>query len=275
MKKRSGIDGKGVSEVYATVILVCVTLVMITATVFLAQLNLTTQTEITEFENAKASMISLAQVVEGLGSSKGAAAYTRFAIRSGGLALTPGKEQLTIRVEDQTILTDTVNLIRLKGGGGVSSPYFQILKGDTGINDKDELTNQYQYLIISPENPGDLGLVYLEWNRGPWVIIDFSRVRIVPSGVILYTTDGMNWDPLNVVEVTYVNITFGEFSGSDVYDVCAKVVNVTTRVIPFLDSTSITIRVERESVAQEYLSDQGGNGTLLFLNIVEVEISVR
>jgi len=265
---RRRLGKKGVSEVVGTVMLVTVTLGTVVAAVFFAQLNLSMQAQATEFENSKASMVSLAQMIEGLSLAKGSAAYTRFAIRSGGLALTPGTESLTITIEGTTVFEDRINLVRLRGGGGVSSLDFMVLKGVPN-------TMPTECLIISPENSAPLGWVYLKREQGAWVIMDFGRVRVVPSGVIQTTSDGVNWDPVNVVEITYVKIVYGTFSGRDVYDVCAKVVNVTTQVIKFPDAIRITVRVERGSSSEEYASDQGGNDTIVFLNIVEIELSVR
>lgn len=265
---KTRLDEKGVSEVVATVMLVTVTLGMIVAGVFFAQLNLSMQAQATEFENGKASMISLAQMIEGLSLAKGSAAYTRFAVSSGGLAVTPGAEKLRIKVEGETVFEDNVTLVRFRGGGGVSSLDFQVLKGVQTLMPA-------ECLIVSPENPAPLGWVYLKREQGAWVIMDFGRVRVVPSGIVNATRDGVNWDPLNVVEITYVRIVPGTFSGSNVYDVSARVVNVTSRVIQLIDSTRITITVERGAYFNEYSTDQGGNGTLVFLNIVEVEISIR
>lgn len=266
---RRTLGRKGVSEAVVTVMLVSVTLSMIVASVFFAQLNLSMQAQATEFENGKASMVSLAQIIEGLSLAKGSAGYTRFAISSGGLAVTPGTEPLRIKIEGGTVFEDTVNLVRLKGGVGVSSPDFKVLKGVPNAMPTD-------FLIVSPENPVPMGWVYLKREQGAWVIMDFGRIRVVPSGVIQATRDGVNWEPFNVVEVTYIRIVRGTFSGSNVFDVCAKVVDVTTRVLKFLDSPSITVSVERGSSSEEYdVGDQGGNGTIVFLNIVEVEVSVR
>lgn len=263
-----GLGRKGISDAIVTVMLVSVMLTMVTVGVFFARLNLSMQAQATEFENGKSSMISLAQMIEGLSLTKGSASYTRFSISSGGLALTQGTENLKIKVEDITVFEDRINLVRFRGGGGVSSPNFAILRGDPSLMP----TN---CLIVSPDKPAPLGWVYLKRENGAWVIMDFGRVRVVPSGIISTTRDGLNWDPLNVIEITYVRITYGTLSGSNVYDVCAKVINVTTRTIPFPNDIEVTIRVERGPYSEEYVSDQGGNGTLVFLNIVEVEISVR
>ncbi|MBO3809536.1 MAG: hypothetical protein FGF50_08090 [Candidatus Brockarchaeota archaeon] len=271
---RVRLGNKGVSEVVATVMLVTVTLGMIVGGVFFAQLNLSMQAQATEFENGKASMISLAQMIEGMSLVKGEAGYVRFAVSSGGLSLTPGNERLKITISDEggaslEVFEDIVNLPKFRGGGGVSSLDYQVLKGVPNALPTD-------YLIVSPDEPAPLGWVYLKREQGAWVIMDFGRVRVVASGTIRVTKDnGLNWEPVNVVEITYVRIVYGTFSGTNVYNVCARVTNVTTRVIRLPDSTSITVSVERGSYSKDYsVPEQGGNGTIIFLNIVDVELSI-
>ncbi|MEM2608851.1 MAG: hypothetical protein QXT87_06380 [Thermoproteota archaeon] len=266
-------DRKGVSQAITSVILVMTVMSVSLAAFFFAQLNLTMQSEQTEFENAKEAMVSLAQVIEGL-SGKGATAYTSLSLRSGGLVLTPGTEQIIVKVNDKVILNGIVNLVRLRGGRAASL-LFRMLKGDTRILSKEELMERDDYLIISPASPGELGLVYVERVGEPYIVMDFGRIRVVPKGTFNYTVDGRNFDKLNLVEVTYFNITYGSFRGSDVYEVYARIVKENTWVEPLLDSTSITITVERGGVSKSYSTNQGGNGTLLFITLVEVEVSVR
>jgi len=245
------------------------------AAFFFTQLNLTMQSEQAEFENAKEAMVSLARVIEGL-SGKGSTAYTSLSLRSGGLVLTPGTERIIVKVDgkDTPIINSTLNLVRLRGGR-VASLSFKMLKGDARISSKEELVKRDDYLIISPASSGDLGLVYVERVGEPYIVMDFGRIMVVPKGTFNYTRDGRNFDKLNLVELTYFNITYGSFKGSDVYEVCAKIVKEYTWVEPLLNSTRITITVERGGVSKSYSTDQGGNGTLLFITIVEVEVSVR
>lgn len=241
------------------------------AAVYFAQLNIQMQSEVTEFENAKESMINLARMIEGLSVSEGSAAYTSFAMNSGGVIPKIGSETLTVKADDQIILTDVVNQIILRGGTRVSSEDFKLLRGASYMRDEEDVK---KCLIIESGDAAPLGCVYLKRENRPLVIVDFGRVRVVPSGVVPVTNDGRNWDKMNTVEITYFKIVFGSFSGSNVYNICARIRNVTTYVKD-LKPTTITIRVERGSLQpEEYTSDQGGNGTLLFITIVEVEVQV-
>jgi hypothetical protein len=268
---RARLDRKGVSEVVSTVMIITVTLGMIVSGVFFAQLNLSMQAQATEFENGKASMISLAKTIESLvPGGKGTASYVQFNINSGGLALTSGNERLTIKVDGETIFTDTVNLIRFRGGAGVSSPQYVVLRGvSTGLSDE-----HMRHLIVSPEDPAPLGWVYLTREKGAWVVADFGRARVVASGAIRLTVDGMNYTTVNTVEITYIRIVWGRFGGSNTYDVCAKIVNVAT-TIKKLESPSVTVSVERGGYSKSYsVSDEDAEYTLVFLTVVNVEVSM-
>lgn len=268
---RARLDRKGVSEVVSTVMIITVTLAMIVSGVFFAQLNLSMQAQATEFENGKASMISLAKTIESLvPGGKGTASYVQFNINSGGLALTSGNERLTIKVNGETIFTDTVNLIRFRGGAGVSSPQYVVLRGvSTGLSDE-----HMRHLIVSPEDPAPLGWVYLTREKGAWVVADFGRARVVASGAIRLTVDGMNYTTVNTVEITYIRIVWGRFGGSNTYDVCAKIVNVAT-TIKKLESPSVTVSVERGGYSKSYsVSDEDAEYTLVFLTVVNVEVSM-
>lgn len=270
---RMRLGRRGVSEAVTSVMLITVSLGTMVAAVFFAQRNLQMQAETTEFENGKASMLSLAQMIEGLIFSKGSSAYTRFTINSGGLSLAKGNEKLTVTVEGDTIFADTVNLIRLRGGAGVASPHYVVLKGVSGSSPDEHM----RHLIVSPEDSAPLGWVYLKRESGVWVVTDFGRVRVVPSGAIRYTADGMNWTTVNTVEITCVRIVWGRFSGSGTFDVCAKVTGVTTTVRKY-DSPSVTVTVGRGSYSKSYSipsqAEDEATATLVFLTVVDVEISV-
>ncbi|MEM2087483.1 MAG: hypothetical protein QXF52_02260 [Thermoproteota archaeon] len=273
MRKPLRLGRKGISEVFSLVILSSVMISTMLAAVFFAQLNIQVQSEVTEFENAKESMISLARMIEGLSVSEGSAAYTSFTANTCGLIPDIGSETLIVKVGDQTILTDSINRIMLRGGVRVTSDDFKILRGATYMRGEKNVT---ECLIVEPGDAAPLGCVYLKRENRPLVIVDFGRIRVVPSGVVPVTNDGRNWDKMNTVEMTYFKIVFGSFSGSNVYNICARIRNVTTYVKELPESTRITVRVERGSLQpEEYTSDQGGNGTLLFITIVEVEIQVR
>ncbi len=214
-------------------------------------------------------------MVEGLTFAKGSAAYTRFFIRTGGLSLTNGTDSVNIAVDGTTVHgPSTVNQIKLRGGSMVDSPDYQVLRGLSGIN-------ATRYLIINDSTPSPpLGWVYLKRQNGAWVVVDFGRVRAVFSGTNNVTIDGLNWEALNYVELTYIKPHFGTKFGRDTFDVRARVTNVQTSVKRFANS-AVTITVTRGSLSQSYKvpSPSTFNGkpvsaTIVIISVIEVEVSV-
>ncbi|MEM2940149.1 MAG: hypothetical protein QW304_01140 [Thermoproteota archaeon] len=253
-------DRRGISESIVSVILFAIVITTSISALFYAQLNLSTQSGQTDFENAKASMINLAQTIEGLSlSGKGTAAYVRIASKTGGVWLTRGEEKIKITVGGETREYD-VNLVRFRSD--VSSVDFQVFKG---LSDSDPT----RCLIVSPDSSAPLGWVYLKRSQGAWIIVDFGRVRIVPTGRVR-----VNENNYFLVDVTYVEIVRGAFGGSDTYNICAKVKDVKVETI-YADPSSTSIIVERGGFSETYPIDTGGEvqAILVFLNIVEVEVS--
>ncbi|MEM2608852.1 MAG: hypothetical protein QXT87_06385 [Thermoproteota archaeon] len=251
-------DGRGISDAIVTTILFATFITICVSALFYAQLNLTIQSEQVDLENAKRSMISLADTISSLGQ-KGQAAYVQLSSKTGGLWVTR-EGRIRIRIGGETYEYD-ITLLKFRSNAPSGS--FQVLKGLPNLNPAD-------FLIVGSNSPGPLGWVYLNRSYGAWIIVDFGRVRIVPTGRI--SIQGNNY---TLVDVTYFNIVPGSFSGTDVFNVCVKTRDVKVETIYTAPSTTIT--VERESFSESYNIESGEDiqGTIVFLNIVEVEVSTR
>jgi len=276
-------DGKGVSQAITTVILVMAVMSVSLAAFFFTQLNLTMQSEQAEFENAKEAMVNLARIIENL--EEGDAHYVTFSMNSGGLELRKGVENIRLLVwdDERSVEWDLgkVNLIKLRSGSGVSGSSFRVLEGDVRINNKDDLLDRY--IMIRPDNPGPMGVVYQEWDKGAWVVIDFGRIRVMPTGTIPRTDDGLTWYRVNTVDIVYVNITFGEIGGGGTFNVYARVKDVKKYAPETFYSQIITVKVERgPDNAPTLYNDEydvpgfsGASITMVYLTVVNVEVSVR
>lgn len=281
----AGLARKGVSEVVVTVIMFSTILGTLVVALFFAQLNLSAQSTAVEFENGKAGMVSLAQTINGLSLAEGSAAYVRVSSVSQGVFLTEGEDSLKIVVDDgqRSVQWDMgrINLVKLKGAIGASSSSFMVLEGDRSIRDKRELLGG---LIINPDRPGSLGVVYQEWNYGPWVIVDFGRVRVVPSGAVPHTENGLDWYNISTVQITYFKILRGSSSGSETLDICVRVKRIKTYTPEFFSSNFVRITVNRGPESNPSLYSKSYTvrsdarnlrGMLVYLTVVEVEVSVR
>jgi len=260
---------RGVAPVVTTVILVAATLIITLATTLYAYTILESQMELTEYENGKLAMIDLAEMIEGLLFTKGSAAYTTLYTKTGGLVFTIGTEKLSIKVNGLTVFgPDTVNLPTFRAGRLVGSADYTVLRGDPQ-------SHASEYLIVGSGSTvaPPLGWVYAKQQDGSWVVVDFGRARVVFSGMNNYTIDGFRWEALNVVEVTYVKIHFGQMGGRDVFDIRAKVTNVTTGVQRY-HGNSVTITVTRGATSETYTVSGPGIDTIVNVSIVDVEVTI-
>lgn len=249
-------DGRGISDAIVTAVLFTTFITICVAALFYAQLNLTIQSEQVDLENAKRSMISLVDTIGGL-DKKGQAAYVRLSSKTGGLWVSR-EGRLRIKIGGKNYDYD-ITLLKFRSnapGGG-----FQVLKGLPN-------SNPVEFLIVCPDSPGPMGWVYLNRSYGLWIIADFGRVRIVPVGRV--SVGGNNY---TVVDVTYFNIVPGSFSGTDTFNLCVKVRDVKVETV--YTSPSTTITVERGIFSKSYNIGSGSDiqGTIVFLNVVEVEVS--
>ena len=253
-------DGRGISEALVSVVLFAMVVTICVSAIAYAQLNLAMQSEQTEFENAKSSMINLAETIESLSvSGKGAAAYVRISSKTGGIWFTKESGTLKITVGGETREYD-VNLIRFRSN--VPSADFQVFKGVLNFK-------PVECLIVDQDSSAPLGWVYLNRSLGAHVVVDFGRVRVVPTGLV---NNGDN--KYYLVDVAYVKITPGSFSGVDAYNVCVKVKDLKVETIT-VDSQSTTIIVSRGGSTQSYSVNPGQavDKIIVFLNVLEVEVS--
>ena len=275
-KPRRSRERSGVAPAITTVILVATVLgIAISASAF-AYTMLELQTETAEYESGKSAMVSLAEMIEGLTFAKGSAAYTTFYMSTGGLELTRGTESIAVNVAGSRILGPApVNVIKLRGGRFVGSPDYQILRGDPSKEANESLIVHSGTSAIEP-----LGWVYAMRQAGAWVIDDFGRVRVVFSGTNNYSINGVSWELLNVVELIYINTTFGSFSGSNAIDVRTRVTRVTASFQRY-SATSVTVIVTRGTVSESYSVPSPSTfngvpvkGTIVMLSVVDVEVSL-
>ena len=267
----------GVAPAITTVILVATTLAIAISAAAFAYNMLELQTQTAEYENGKSTMVSLAEMIEGLAFARGSAAYTTFYMSTGGLELTRGTASITVNVAGSQILGPApVNVIKLRGGSFVASPDYQILRGDPSKEANESLIMHSGTSAIEP-----LGWVYAMRQAGAWVIDDFGRVRVVFSGTNNYSINGISWKLYNVVELIYINTTFGSFSGTNTIDVTTKVTRANTSYYKLDGVTSVTVIVTRGAASESYSVPSPSTfkgvpvaGTIVMLSVVDVQVSL-
>jgi len=249
-------DRRGISDAIITTILFTTFITICLSTIYYAQLNIVVQSGQVELENAARSMVSLADTIEGL-EKRGQAAYVRVLSETGGIGVAQDEKlKISVGVE-----TREYNITLIEFRSGVPSESFRVFKGVSN-------TDPSRFLIASPGSPAPLGWVYLKRSREAWIIVDFGRVRIVPTGRV--SVKGNNY---TLVDVTYINIVKGSLSGAGTFNICVKVRSV--RVETVYAPLPTTITVERGGFSENYPieREEGVQEAIVFINIIDVEVS--
>jgi len=214
----------GISEVISTIIIISAMLLIAVTTLIIANNMFNYQSQNVEFEQAKNNMINLASIIEGISGKVGASGYVRFNTISGGPEYISNAGTVSLIVgngtSNVTILQSSYDVIRYRGGSLVGVSGLQMLRGTlNGII----LNNQYP-----------LGAVYLMQQEGAYIVMNFSRINVVKMGVYNFTK-GINitdysvmYEAMNLIEIHYIRLRPGSFSGSGSINLVARTTNVTT-----------------------------------------------
>jgi len=217
---------KGISSVISTVVLTSVMLIIAITVMAFANNIFSIQTDSTEFDQAKNIVVNFAGIVDDVASKQGSSGYVRFNTRSGGpsFATYSGKITVTVTAENNPTIplinNKFTNLFKYKAGSYASAPGKVYL---SGVN---------KTILVNNEAP--LGLVYTEQKDGGWVVMNFTRIGIINLGTFNFSRGlnssgiSMGYKLVNMLQVSYINITYGTSSGSGSVNSVAQCRNITT-----------------------------------------------
>jgi len=217
---------RAVSPVISTLILSAAVLAVTVIASFLALNILELQSQQTEFSQAKSNLQILAEIIENTGIKPGSGSFIRFNERTGGIGYAEDSLPLNLVVYNGTTSANNIWTLTNKPlnvtyrGGSLVSTYNQIIRpSNNKINNLDYTKiNSTNTLIVSNQtNP--FGLLTQRQSNGPWLNLDFNRVRIETGSTI-----NVGNDQYQLVTVTFFNVTHGVFRGSGSLDV--KVQNI-------------------------------------------------
>lgn len=209
MKKRA------ISSVISTVILTSVMISIAIMAMGFASNIFAIESQSVEFDQAKNTMVNFAGIVEQVSSSQGSSGYVLFNTRSGGPTFLSNVGTINVTLSGTNIafiygsnnsITGSYNTLKYRGGSLSSVGGKSYLKGAEGI--------------ITYNNNITLGSVYVEQASGSWVVLDYARIGVLNLGVFNFstginsTTGVVGFEKVNLVQVQYLNITKGSFSGS-------------------------------------------------------------
>ena len=224
---------RALSEVISTTILVAAMLVIVTAVMGFALNLFSTQTQNAEFSQGQTAMVSLAQGIDSILPSPGSSTFVRFNTRTGGPVWISSFDTMKISISSQNKTYYNsgpipVNAFRYAGGSLVAFEGFQWLRAGnfTGTNTP---PGNSQTLIIE-NNSAPIDWVYLSHDNGrTWITLDVRRISVVNLGTFVisngYKVNGTdlagnqcyvpNQQVIDIIQVTYINLTRGSFSGSN------------------------------------------------------------
>ena len=256
-------------------ILISTALVVTVAAAFVSFEVVEVQSQIAEYENAKAALLSMAELIEGLSQSEGSAGYGRMYVRSGGLDIVNDQTAFTLQVGGWKAI-DALPFVtmRFRAGRLVGGLDYSVLRGDTGLTPQGTL-------IVSPSLPNvPLGWVYLQREEGARVLVDFGRVRVNIMGTYNLST-GTGWEPTNVVEIVFIRLTQGPTYGSDVFDVRAqnKRIILTSCKLPGYSFELLAVRGSDSQtyslVCPDSLNGEPVTSTVFNVVVAEVEVGTQ
>ncbi len=257
----------GISEVISTIIIISAMLLIAVTTLIIANNMFNYQSQNVEFEQAKNNMVNLASIIEGISGKVGASGYVRFNTVSGGPEYIANAGDVLLIVGNGTynvtVFQSTYDIVRYRGGSLVGVSGLQMLRGT--LNE----------IILNNQYP--LGAVYLTQENGAYIVMNFSRINVVKMGVYNFTR-GINitdysvmYEALNLIEIHYIRLVAGSFSGSGAINMVARTINVTTTYKPLNTTGQVYIYFNKSS--QLINVDPNYNTVIIFIvSTVEIDM---
>ncbi|MGC8911160.1 MAG: hypothetical protein ACP5K8_03720 [Nitrososphaeria archaeon] len=220
---------KGLSEVVTSVILTGIMLSIALIAMGFANNMFSIQSENTEFDQAKNIMANLAEIIEHVSTKQSSSGYVKFNSRTGGPSFIRDAYTFSVDVEAYSgtlpydsiqLLTTQCNLLKYRGGSLVTAAGKYVIRGT-------------EVLILSNNN-ASMGCVYVEQSDGAWIVIDYARVNVLNLGTFNFskgisaTTRLPIFELVNMIQISYINMVPGTFSGSGSIYVVAKCRSIET-----------------------------------------------
>jgi hypothetical protein len=198
---------KGYSITVSTVILSAIFIASTIIAAYTANYIIQMHSESIEFEQAKNTIFLLATNIEDTVLKPNSAAYVVFNSGAGGPSFDMAKGEITVTIEGETIWTPIqnlqINFMKYKGGSLIGVSNIEYIRG----------SGSQPLIVVGVSEP--LGYIYTNQSNGAWIVLDYSRVRVVYHGILtLFNSSTDTYNYFNDVKIVYINILPGEFHGS-------------------------------------------------------------
>jgi hypothetical protein len=251
---------RALSEVISTTILVSAMLIIVVGVMGFAVDLFSIQTQNAEFSQAQNSMISLAQGVDSIIPTPGAAAYARFNTRSGGPVFSSSFDMMNLSITYNgnntvyPILNMPINELRYVAGAQVSFIGDQWIRAGnfTGT----PVIQYFNNTLIIQNNSAPLGFVYISHDSGAtWINLDYRRVNIINLGIFNVST-GVNstccdaagnpiytgnYQLVDIIQVNLVKVVSGTFGGASSIVISVLNTGVNTTNVAFYPPSNLPL----------------------------------
>jgi len=255
---------KAISVVISTLILSASILTITLVALFVSNAVLEQQLDISEFEQAKNSVLTLVDIMEHVAVSPGSAGYVQMNLRTAHPNFINYYGTITVTVGSlPPVLNGITGSLEVGGGRYV------------GVGSGIEVLVGSDDLIV--ENAYDpLGYAYVIQQNGAWIVMNHARVRVSDMGVFAFH-EGDEIVERNVVRVSFINMTFGAIRvfGTGTLNLVARS-NRTMVETYRITGTYLSITVDFTGRPPESLPIQlplGIGETIVYVVRVDVEIS--
>jgi hypothetical protein len=219
-KHRRRMRKRALSSVLSTVILVSVMLTVAIMVIGFASNLFAVQSDSVEYSQAQNTMINYAGIIEQISAKQGSSGYVLFNPRSGGPIFLSNVGTINVTLScgttNFTLINGSYNTLKYMGGILASTIGKNYLRGAAGI--------------ITYNNNSTLGSVYTEQVNGSWVVLDYARIGVLNLGIFNFSKGIVNgtqtFEMVNLIQVQYLNITKGSYSGGGSLNAVATCKNI-------------------------------------------------
>jgi len=242
---RRSIARKGASVLISALVVSSTTLTITVAALMFSDNLLKIQLDVSEFEQARNVLLTLADMVEDVSANPMSAHYVRFNIRTSRPCFENDYSTISVTVDGlpEPVVEGRSGVVKVEGGPFVGTVEKKMLLG------KD--------CLIVDDISEPLAALFEEQDNGAQLRLDYMRVRVTSLGCFYYYDAGNGVRGyLNAVRIAFINMTVGKTIGSGSIDVVARSVGTKLRTI-ILPYNEVKVRVTVDGLRTEEITLEG------------------
>jgi hypothetical protein len=244
-----------VSPVISTVIISSILLIILVIAAYISTNLLEIQISNTEFEQAKTNILLLNKVIQDVALRPGATSSIQFNQRGGGIGIYKSVEKINIEHSNGSLLypfnsSQEFYVIKYRAGSRVSAAE-TILAGSPS-------------LIVSASD--SLGYIRVEAGNGIWIALDYLRVRVANTTLVIGDTQ------YNRVDIFVIRLEMGSVGGSGTVTIKVQNMGITTKTCLLGDGDAVAIR--RNGQQREELVPAGSSNRIVCITEALIRVSI-